>query len=57
MLLHIFITCQPVNLIHDKKFIPADYRVSFQLFLVRHLDGPNLTVLRQLLPIVPQLSK
>ena len=41
MLLHIFITCQqPINLIHDKKFIPIDYKLSFQLFFVRYLDGP-----------------
>ena len=25
MLLHSFITCQPVNLIHDRKFIPVHY--------------------------------
>ena len=47
MLLYIFITCQPVNLINDKKFIPIHYRLSFQLFLVRHLDGPIWLCFRQ----------
>ena len=33
MSLQIFIACQPVNLIQDKKCIPIHYRLSFQLLI------------------------
>ena len=54
MLLQIFITCQPVNLTHDKKCIPIHYRLSFQLFINSPPRWTRLAVLQKMLKLLPR---
>ena len=51
MLFHNFITCQPVNLTHEKKFIPTYYKLSFNspsrwtsLAVLQLLPGSQLKI-------------
>ena len=53
MSLQIFIACQPVNLIQDKKCIPIHYRLSFQLFINSPPRWTNLAVLQTMLKLLP----
>ena len=52
MLLKTFITCQPVNLIHDKKCISLHYKLSFQFFINSPPRWASLAVLQTMLKLL-----